>query len=77
MQTPFFPQFRPRLAPCRRASTQKVQQASLAQLEQYLEGIFPLHLLSQEDDGDNSRERVGVSPRMLTMLELTGGCGCR
>ena len=58
MNTPFFPQFRPRLAPCRRASTQKVQQASLAQLEQYLEGIFPLHLLSQEEEGENSRDRI-------------------
>ena len=58
MQTPFFPQFRPQLAPCRRAATQKVQAASLAQLERYLEGIFPLHLLSQEDAGDNSRQRI-------------------
>ena len=58
MQTPFFPAFRPRLAPCRRATTRKVQQASLAQLEHYLEGIFPPHLLSQEDEGDNSRQRI-------------------
>ena len=57
MNTPYFPQFRPRLAPARRAATQKIQQASLAQLEHYLEGIFPPHLLSQEDDGDNSRDR--------------------
>jgi hypothetical protein len=58
MHTPFFPQFRPRLAPCRRAATQKVQQASLAQLEQYLEGLFPLHLLSQEAEAENSRQRI-------------------
>ena len=58
MPTPFFPQFRPRLAPCRRAATQKVQQASLAQLEQYLEGIFPLPFLSQEEEGENSRQRI-------------------
>jgi hypothetical protein len=58
MITPFFPQFRPRLAPCRRALTQKVRQASLAQLEQYLEGLFPPHLLSQEEEGANSRKRV-------------------
>jgi hypothetical protein len=42
MNTPYFPQFRARLAPARRAATQKIQQASLAQLEHYLEGIFPL-----------------------------------
>jgi hypothetical protein len=58
MATPFFPQFRARLAPCRRAASRKVQQASLAQLEHYLEGLFPMHLLSQEDEGANSRERV-------------------
>jgi hypothetical protein len=58
MHTPFFPEFRPRLAPSRRAATQKVRQASLAELEHYLAGIFPLHLLSQEDEGDNSRDRV-------------------
>jgi hypothetical protein len=58
MHTPFFPQFRPQLAPCRCAATQKVKQASLAQLEHYLEGILPFHLLAQEDAGSNSRERV-------------------
>ena len=58
MHTPFFPQFRSRLAPSRRAATQKVQQASLAQLEHYLEGIFPPHLLAQAEDGANSRERI-------------------
>ena len=58
MQTPFFPQFRPQLAPCRRAATQRIQQASLAQLEQYLEGTFPLYLLSQGEEGTNSRERI-------------------
>jgi hypothetical protein len=58
MHTPFFPQFRPQLAPCRRAATQKVQQASLAQLEHYLEGILPLYLLSQDEEGANSRDRI-------------------
>ena len=58
MNTPYFPQFRARLAPARRAATQKIQQASLAQLEHYLEGIFPPHLLSQEDEGIGSRDRI-------------------
>ena len=58
MPTPFFPQFRPRLAPCRRRLTQTVRQASLAQLEHYLEGIFPPHLLAQADEGLNSRDRI-------------------
>ena len=58
MHTPFFPEFRPRLAPCRRRLTQTVRQASLAELERYLEGIFPPHLLSQEEEGLNSRDRI-------------------
>jgi hypothetical protein len=58
MHTPFFPAFRPRLAAARRAATQRIQHASLAQLEHYLEGIFPPHLLAQADEGANSRERV-------------------
>lgn len=58
MHTPFFPAFRPRLAACRRSATQQVRQASLIQLEHFLQGIFPPYLLSQEDEGDNSRDRI-------------------
>lgn len=58
MRTPFFPAFRPKLAACRRHATRQVRQASLAELEHYLQGIFPAHLLSQEDEGLNSRERI-------------------
>jgi hypothetical protein len=46
------------LAPCRRQITHELQRASLAQLEPYLEGIFPSYLLAQQDDGLNSRDRV-------------------
>jgi hypothetical protein len=58
MQTPFFPAFRPQLAPCRQRATQQVRQATLAQLEHHLRGVLPPHLLAQEDEGHNSRERV-------------------
>jgi hypothetical protein len=58
MRTPDFPAFRPRLAACRHRATQQVHQATLAQLEHYLQGIFPPHLLAQEDEGDNSRDRI-------------------
>lgn len=58
MQTPLFPAFRPKLAACRRDITYQVRRASLAELEHYLQGIFPPHLLSQEDEGLNSRERI-------------------
>jgi len=58
MHTPFFPAFRPCLAACRRSATQQIRQASLAQLEPFLRGIFPPHLLAQEDEGQNSRDRI-------------------
>ena len=58
MHTPFFPQFRARLAPCRRRLTQTVRQASLAELEHYLQGIFPPQFLAPEKRGLNSRDRI-------------------
>lgn len=58
MRTPDFPAFRPRLAACRQRATQQVRQATLAQLERYLQGIFPPHLLAQEEEGHNSRHRI-------------------
>lgn len=58
MHTPFFPELRPLLAPCRRRLAREVRHASLSQLEQYLQGIFPPHLLAQQDEGINSRERI-------------------
>jgi hypothetical protein len=30
----------------------------LTQLEHILQGIYPPHLLAQEDEGDNSRDRI-------------------
>src|SRR6185436_282174 len=56
--TPYFPAFRPQLAPCRNPAVQQVRQATLAQLDHYLGGCLPSHLLSQEDEGDHSRERI-------------------
>ena len=58
MQTPFFPAFRPQLAACRRSATDKVRRASLAELDAYMASIFPPHLLSQAEEGLNSRERI-------------------
>lgn len=55
--TPFFPQLRSRLA----ALGQRVQhlrQQSLSQLETLLEPLIPGWLLSQAEEGDNSRERI-------------------
>lgn len=58
MQTPFFPALRPQLAACRRHAVRQIRYASLAELEHYLQGIFPMQLLSQADEGLNSRERI-------------------
>jgi len=58
MLTPFFPPWRSRLAALGRRSAQSVRQATLGQLQQQLRDLFPAPLLSTEDDGPNSRERV-------------------
>ena len=57
MRTPFFPQWRQRLAACGRR-VQRLQQHSLLQLEQLFGQLIPSGLLAQADDGANSRERV-------------------
>jgi hypothetical protein len=57
MHTPFFPQFRPRLAALGRRVKQLHQQ-SLCHLELLLAPFLPPGLLAQADEGLNSRERV-------------------
>lgn len=58
MQTPYLPFFRPRLAPMGPRSLAPVRQTTLAQFQQQLRDFLPPALLSAEDDGANSRERV-------------------
>jgi hypothetical protein len=58
MQTPYFPALRPRLAALGRRTERAVRQATLAQLQQYLRDCVPQPLLSAEDEGPNSRERI-------------------
>src|ERR1019366_6528381 len=58
MHTPFFPAFRSRLAALGRRTAQTVRQTTLAQLQQHLRDFLPPPLLSAEDAGTNSRERV-------------------
>jgi hypothetical protein len=58
MQTPCFPAFRSRLAALGRRSAQTLRQGTLAQLQHHLREFLPASLLSAEDDGRNSRERV-------------------
>jgi hypothetical protein len=58
MDTPYFPPFRSRLAALGRRTAQTVRQTTLAQLQQHLRDFLPAPLLSTEDDGSNSRERI-------------------
>jgi hypothetical protein len=57
MHTPFFPEFRPRLAALGRR-VQHLRQQSLCHLELLLAPFLPAGLLSQADEGPNSRDRV-------------------
>jgi len=58
LHTPFFPAFRARLAALGRRTTHTLRQATLVQLQEHLRDFLPAHLLSSEDEGANSRERV-------------------
>jgi len=58
MDTPYFPPFRPRLAPLGRRTAKTVRQTTLAQLQQHLRDFLPAPLLASEEEGRNSRERI-------------------
>ena len=58
MHTPYFPNFRSRLAALGRRTAHLIRQATLAQLEEHLRDFLPAPLLSPEDEGPNSRERI-------------------
>jgi Transposase DDE domain len=58
MPTPYFPAFRSRLASLGRRTTQTLRQSTLAQFQEHLRDFLPAPLLSAEDDGPNSRERI-------------------
>ena len=58
MQTPYFPAFRSRLAALGRRTGHALRQTTLAQLQEHLRDFLPPPLLSAEQDGLNSRERV-------------------
>ena len=58
MHTPYFPSLRCRLAPLGCRALQTLRQVSLPQLQACWETYLPAHLLSAEDEGTNSRERI-------------------
>lgn len=58
LSTPFFPAFRARLAALGRRTAPTLRHATLAQLQEHLRGFLPAPLLSAEEEGPNSRDRV-------------------
>jgi len=58
MTTPSFPVFRSRLAALGRRTAHALRQATLAELQEHLRDFLPAPLLSAEDQGPNSRQRV-------------------
>jgi hypothetical protein len=58
MNTPYFPPFRCHLAALGRRSRSTVHQTTLAQLQQQLRDFVPEPLLSCEEEGPNSRQRI-------------------
>jgi hypothetical protein len=77
--TPFFTPWRPRLAPMGQRIRQ-LRQQSLTHLDLLFGGILPVWLLSQSDDGPNSRERIySVRRTFFGFLYqvLNPDCPCR
>jgi Transposase DDE domain len=78
--TPYFPSLRPQLAPARHRCLQQVRRAALHELEHFLQSIFPPHLLAQEDEGPNSRERIFtlcLTLQCFLWQALNPGSACR
>jgi hypothetical protein len=79
MHTPFFPAWRSRLAAFGQR-VQHLQQQSLLQLDLLLDPLLPAGLLSQADEGPNSRQRVYTVRRTFfgfLFQVLKPGCPCR
>ena len=79
MPTPFFPQFRARLAPMGQR-VQHLRQQSLVYFDQLFGPRLPAWLLSQSDEGPNSREQIySVRRTFFGFLYqvLNPACPCR
>jgi hypothetical protein len=79
MRTPFFPQLRARFAACGRR-VQSLRQKSLHCLERLWDEHIPPGLLSQTEEGPNSRDRVYPIRRTFfgfLYQVLHPGCPCR
>ncbi len=58
MNTPYFPALRSRLAALGRRTAQNLRRTTVAQLQHHLRDLLPAPLLSSEEEGPNSRQRV-------------------
>jgi hypothetical protein len=79
MNTPFFPAFRARLSALG-ARVQHLRQQSLPHLDQLFSPLLPPGLLSQADEGPNSRERIYTVRRTFfgfLYQVLNPCCPCR
>ena len=77
--TPYFPQLRARLAPLGRR-VQQLKAQSLVHLEEIFGDLIPVWLLSQADEGANSRDRVYSLRRTFfgfLYQVLNPACSCR
>lgn len=77
--TPFFPAWRPRLAPMGQRVRQ-IRRQSLMQLDSLFGSLLPSWLLAQEDEGPNSREQIySVRRTFFGFLYqvLNPACSCR
>jgi len=79
MKTPFFPAFRPRLAALGKR-VHILRQQSLLHLEKLFAAFLPPNLLSQSEEGPNSRERIYTLRRTFfgfLYQVLNPHCPCR
>src|SRR5512146_2249290 len=78
-ETPFFPAWRPRLAPMRQR-VQRLRRQSLLHLDLLFGSLLPSSLLAQTDEGPNSREQIySVRRTFFGFLYqvLNPDCPCR
>jgi IS4 transposase len=79
MNTPFFPEWRPRFGPMGRRIA-RLRQQSLCHLDQLFGRFLPPALLAQADEGLNSRERIFSLRRTFfgfLYQVLNPDCSCR
>lgn len=79
MSTPYFPQWRPRLAALGRR-VQRLRHSTLGELEVLFAGCLPPELLAQREEGPNSREQIFTLRRTFWLFlfqMLTPHTACR